>query len=123
MDENMIQIIDKLATKLGTTAEYLWSVLVKQAPLTGIIHLLFMLGMVVAVVWWFGFVKKRTTCPPKTHENQYPQAVWEKEMALPAWFSVFSITLIVMVIIGENLPLIVAAFFNPEYWALKQILP
>lgn len=32
MDEKTVAIIERLAEKLGVTAEYLWGVLVTQAP-------------------------------------------------------------------------------------------
>ena len=35
MDDKTLQALTALANKLGTTAEYLWGVLLRQAPLTG----------------------------------------------------------------------------------------
>lgn len=33
MEEKTIKLIEQLAQKLGTTTEYLWAVLLKQAPI------------------------------------------------------------------------------------------
>jgi hypothetical protein len=37
MDDKTFQALTNLATKLGTTAEHMWGVLLRQAPITGVI--------------------------------------------------------------------------------------
>ena len=39
MDEKFQKLIEALAAKLGTTAEHLWGVLVRQAPISGAVDL------------------------------------------------------------------------------------
>jgi spore maturation protein SpmA len=39
-----------------------------------------------------------------------------------AWASVFVAGLIFAIIAGGSLSTVIAAIFNPEYWALKQVL-
>ena len=50
MNENTARLLDNLATKLGTTSEYLWSVLLKQAPISGWIAVVEIVIFVVGIV-------------------------------------------------------------------------
>lgn len=50
MDDKTLQVVTDLASKLGTTAEYLWGVLLKQAPITGSLALLAIGAWVTALV-------------------------------------------------------------------------
>jgi len=123
MDEKTLQALTALAEKLGTTAEYLWGVLLKQAPIAGVTNLLEMAAWIAAVVMWFRFVQTKTTRQPATDSDRYPKAAWNDELGVGmAWASVLVIAVIVAVIIGSGLSTTVAALFNPEYWALKQVL-
>ena len=47
MDEQSAKLIEKLAEKLGTTAQYMWAVLVEQAPVYGISHLIMWLSAIL----------------------------------------------------------------------------
>ena len=122
MDDKTLSALTALAQKLGTTAEYLWGVLLKQAPITGAIDLAVMAAWIAAVVWWFRFVQRKTAEPTATAENKYPSAQWVQEDAVLAWCSVALSGLLTALIVGTSLSSTVAALLNPEYWALKQIL-
>lgn len=122
MNDKTLTALTALAQKLGTTAEYLWGVLLKQAPITGTINLIIMVVSVVVGVWWFRFVQRKTTVPPSTAENACSSAEWENEGAGIAWISVFIAGLLMALVVVLGLPSVVAAFLNPEYWVLQQIL-
>ena len=123
MDQNTLQALTALAAKLGTTAEYLWGVLLRQAPITGATDLLVMVAWVTAVVIWARIVRRKTAKPAPTTEDRYPSAAWDDEVGVGlAWASVAAIAAITSLIIGSNLSTTVAALVNPEYWALRQIL-
>jgi hypothetical protein len=122
MDDKTLQALTAMAQKLGTTAEYLWGVLLRQAPISGAIDLAIMVFLVGASVLWARFVNKKTTCHPPTEENRYTRADWEEEGAFLAWLSVGGLLVISFVVISGSLATTVAALFNPEYWALRQIL-
>ncbi len=47
MDEQIEKLLRELAEKLGTTAEHLWGVLMRQAPISGVIGIL-----VFVLNWW-----------------------------------------------------------------------
>lgn len=40
MNDNTRQLLEQLAVKLGTTVEHLWGVLIRQAPVSGLISIL-----------------------------------------------------------------------------------
>ena len=122
MDDKTTALIEKLAAKLGTTAEHLWGILLHQAPISGAVDLATVVIMVLAAIILVRFVRRKTTQPARTDEDEYPHADWEGEGAVIAWF----LTAIYLVITGsiviESVQGIVAAFINPEYWALSRIL-
>jgi large-conductance mechanosensitive channel len=123
MDEKTLQALTTLAEKLGTTAEYLWSVLLKQAPISAATDLVVIAAWVFGVAMWAKFVQRKTTKPAATENDRYPSADWNDDVGVGlAWISVFVSGLIVAIISGACFSSIVAAVFNPEYWALKQIL-
>ena len=49
MDSQSAVVIQNLANKLGTTSEYLWAVLIKQAPISGTVDLI-LYALTVAVI-------------------------------------------------------------------------
>jgi len=122
MDDKTLQALTTLAAKLGTTAEYLWGVLLKQAPLTGAIDMLLTAAWVIGAVMWCRFVIRKTTERKATDDDRYPRADWESEPAFFAWVSAVAVALIAGLAVSSGLATTVAALVNPEYWALKQIL-
>ncbi len=120
--EKVIPLLEQLAAKLGTTIDKLWGVLLKQAPISGTVDLFLCIGLILVAVRCFRFVKRMTTVPPKTLEDLYPHAKWEDEGAGFAWVGVGFLLLVVGLIVIFSVHNIAATFFNPEYWALKEIL-
>lgn len=122
MDEKFQKLIEALAAKLGTTAEHLWGVLVRQAPISGAVDLVLCVVIAAVTVWWVALVKRKTTCPPETKTNRYPKAEWRDEGAFLAWIVtvIFGVLALISAIVSAQG--IVAAFANPEYWALKQLV-
>jgi hypothetical protein len=117
------ELLGQLAEKLGTTVEKLWAVLLKQAPISGIIDLVICIGMVAFSVWVFRFVNRKTT----VHEIvdgkwTNKEAEWEDEGAFFSWVAVGAIFLLTIICVASEAENITAAFFNPEYWALTKIL-
>lgn len=109
MDEKTAQLIERLAAKLGTTAEHLWGVLVRQAPISGATDL----GVLIAsfaIAALLGVIALRTK-----DEDEGGMSFAVGMAALIAGASALA-----MFMSGASI--IAAAFFNPEYWALKQIL-
>lgn len=109
--------LEKMAVALGINIDRLWSALLKQAPITGAIELIQCIFLVFISYFIFLFVRKKTT--PQA-ENVYSE--WEDEFSVVAWCSVFIFSFIVCIFIFKSANSIIAAFFNPEYWALTKIL-
>jgi hypothetical protein len=122
MDDKTTALIEKLAEKLGTTAQHLWDVLLHQAPISGGIDLVTDIVMVILAIVLMRFVKDKTTKPAKTEYNKYPEAEWEHEGAVLAWIATAVYFITTQVVVIGSAQGIVAAFFNPEYWALSHIL-
>lgn len=60
MDDKYQQMIEALAAKLGTTAEHLWGVLVRQAPITGAVDLAICVVLAALTAWWVSVVNRKT---------------------------------------------------------------
>ena len=114
--------LQQLAAKLGTTVEMLWGVLLKQAPIAATINLIGCIAFTGLTVFITYFVKRRTTKPPRTEDDSYPHADWEDEGAFIAWVVTAGLIIATVVFVGVNAQNIVAGFFNPQYWALTQIM-
>lgn len=123
MNETTDKLIRDLAEKLGTTADHLWGVLCRQAPISGITNLVVIAGLIAFIVWGFKLVKRKTTEPAPTEANKYPSADWEDEGKTIAWLVWGLATIGIIIWIAASLEIIVAALLNPEYWALKQLVP
>ena len=120
MDEKYAQLLETLATKLGTTAEHLWGVLVRQAPISGAVDLALCIILALAVWRLIAFVKRKTT-PSEDSSGRSRPAEWHGEEG-PAWLVAAIMTTVLSGLIIATIPGIVSAFANPEYWALKQLL-
>lgn len=113
MNEHTEKLIRELADKLGTTTEYLWGVLIVQAKLSAIMSITTMIGSLVIPVVFYLIMKWACKADGDPDNKSFPT-------------SGFIVGFLVMVIIWsacELLPNMLSGFFNPEYWALKQILP
>lgn len=122
MDENYRNLIETLATKLGTTTDHLWGVLVSQAPISGTIQLVLCIMIAAATAWWVVLVKHKTIPPQKTEQTPYPYAEWQGETASFSQFCAAVAVLITLAVIAGSADGIVSALINPEYWALKQLV-
>ena len=110
MDKELTAFLVQLAAKLGTTVEHLWSALLKQASINGSVCILIDISlMTFSILLWFKTLAKYKT-------DKYDDT-------LNIYFVTLVIALIVTTItVLSTLENIITAFFNPEYWALMQIL-
>lgn len=119
MNEQTTQLVEMLAHKLGTTTEYLWSVLVKQASFAAIINLIyFVLVIVVGVLLWklhVYFSKERGASKRSIYYIHEENVIVPMATAVLVWIGFFiaCICLIDDIIIG---------FLHPEYWAIREIM-
>ena len=116
MIEQIAPLLEKLAEKLGTTAEKLWAVLVGQAQLEGwfcILRCVVCIAASLAVVY-----KVIPMAWAYEGWNQFDEgfartlitAFGAAGVAILVGYTVYTITLAI------------TCFANPEYWALQQVL-
>jgi len=116
MNNETLVALQQLATKLGTTSEYLWSILLKQAPIDGYISILIMLLMFMSGVI-LSIISKNLS--KKLDENFSYQKEEVRNVV-----AIISASAWILAIIGSMaiLPEAIIAIVNPEYWALSKIL-
>ena len=107
----------QLAESLGTTAPYLWEVLIRQAFVSCLIDIfeVFIFSMLSAISIFF-WVKYGTKFWKWSEKD-------DMETFVIGAFIINSILLMIMfVVIFANIRTSLVKFINPEYWALKEIL-
>lgn len=116
--ENLTELLEKLAEKLGTTTEYLWGVLIKQAPISAASDLLYFILVVFG-----GIVLYKVHRKLAKEEDDGDSIYYDLEEAaiVPMVFAsiVWAILFIVCFFSIDN---IITGFFNPEYWALDEVM-
>lgn len=118
MNEKTTELIEKLAAKLGTTAEHLWEVLVNQAPIyaasKGTMVVLMAVVCAVLAVKCVRHIKRAFSAEgeDETNRNALSAMICGLSLAVLATISFTNV----------DLSLIMAGFFNPEYWALNEVL-
>jgi hypothetical protein len=118
MNKETTELIDKLASKLGTTAEHLWGVLVQQAPISASTNLALLIVMIIIVIVC---VRQFRTHLPKSSGPGEPDNMHDVFVVMS--IIVGSIVLIALCVVTiQSATMIAAGFFNPEYWALKEVL-
>ena len=120
MNEETNQLLESLATKLGTTTEYLWSILIKQAPIDSIITISMTLFTIVLWVCLYK-IHKKLMGPYKESSSYSCYNHYEEGVGIPM---VVGLIVLLILTIGciISFPSAIYGFCNPEYWALKEVL-
>ena len=111
MNENTTKLIEQLATKLGTTSEYLWSVLLKQAWISSITDLVLYFIFICFFVFSYKYTKH-------TFNDNNKREDYQVAVTVISWV----VSVILVVIMLSCIENTVSALFNPEYWALNKVL-
>jgi len=115
MEENNRKLIEQLAQELGTTSEYLWEILIKQAFIDASIKSISFLAVVIfGIILWnqHKVLIKKDEQGDTPYQNPGISGVMLFFLSLFVVFFILSIFSISDIIIG---------YCNPEYWALKTI--
>lgn len=115
MNETTEKLIRELADKLGTTTEHLWGVLVRQAAIEAYssIAILVILGVMAGVCFGVAALTWKNLIKAPNDESYIPLI----------FISVGVVTLVGFAMsLLANFSTILSCLFNPEYWALQQIL-
>jgi len=114
MNTETIKLIEQLAQKLGTTSEYLWLVLLKQAPISATISLIQIILTIVAGIALFKMNKHFSDDDNKLSYYNADFLPLPMAIATVLW-AIFAIA--GFFYIGD----IFNGYFNPEFWALDYI--
>ena len=109
MEKQALDLLETLSTKLGTTVDQMWAILLKQAPISATIDFI-QYAMIGVAVWFFVKMVKK---------------YWDDEMGDAKLFVVCATGMILgalSIVAFSSFPNSVTALLNPDYWALKQIL-
>lgn len=118
MNENELTLIDKLATKLGTTSEQMWNVLLAQANVRIVQESIFILATVIfCIALWRTHKKLSGNMPNQTHNYYYESELKETLMKIAVIIGIAAILISIAGIMN-----IITCIFNPDYFALDQIL-
>lgn len=102
-----------LANKLGVTVEHLWAVMIYQARITAIVDAVIFTGCVLFVVLPGRYLWRRWQSEGADADD-FILVIGSAAYAVGALFA------IIMAVSAFSE--MVTALFNPEYWALSQIL-
>ena len=119
MNENTTELLKQLAQKMGTTTEYLWGVLLRQAPIDATISLVLLI-LTVPVGWllWRIHIKIESSTPDDVFSDKGYNGVIQ-----PVVMLIMGIGYILFAIRSIfDIQNIITGYFNPEYWALHEIL-
>lgn len=121
MNENAVKLLEQLANKLGTTSQYIWAVLLKQAPIDSTITLVQIIIVGISTYLFYRLHKYLLKVDNIDGYKTSRYNHYEIGTILP--MVVIGFVLIIFIIacfcsIGD----LINGYFNPEYWALSKIL-
>ena len=112
--EQLTTLLEKLAEKLGTTAEYLWEVLVKQAEIQANFEYYgWIISLVIGIVF---FLLTVIAFIGGINSDSYDgEMFW-----VTGWVSL--VVVVIMAFVARAYLLgYYTCISNPEYWALKEL--
>ena len=114
MNDKTIQLLEALAAKLGTTAEYLWGVLIKQASIDATTHLIIISVLAIMVMLYVKWLVNKL----KDEDFDWDDHFGTQAIAI----MMGAISFVGVLVMVKLIPGIVTGYMNPEYWALQKIL-
>ena len=113
--EKLTNLLEQLSEKLGTTTEYLWGVLINQAKVEIITFLVMLSILILTSIFYARYIKwlfdEETD---HTGDSEITHSI------IVTTLGVFN--LVYFIFIVTLIPKFVSAIFNPEYWAINEIL-
>ena len=106
-------LLEELAKKIGTTTEYLWTALIRQAPINSVINIVE--WIIMAFVTWLAWKGFKKAWKKAEKEN------WDEFWVICPLFVGIAF-LILWIVALFSISSTITGFVNPEYWALKEIL-
>ena len=123
MEEKAFEYIDALAANLGVAAEHVYGALLKQAMVSGVRSVVYIILCLAVVYMVIRMLKKVYTDVKDGNNNSIFLDGWDISAAGIIASFVGGIALFILFIaIIANISNASTALLNPEYWALKEIL-
>ncbi|WP_449600329.1 hypothetical protein [Paenibacillus sp. Marseille-Q9583] len=117
MNENISQVIDKLAERLGATGAHLFEVIARQTVISGVVWSVIYLALIVLIP--LTFVKSARLI--RKHQDAIYHSEWEALIILG--MCIGGLLLVILFLVAVFcLPDSVMMIFNQEYYAIKDIL-
>lgn len=121
MNDKLQKTLTDLAEKFGTSVEHLWGVLLYQARVQVITDLFYyVLCIVVGVVLYRCHIKFSKKYDAKYGSSCYYE---DNDLCIPIMAVIGVIWIAYFIYCISSIGTTVSAAINPEYWALKEILP
>lgn len=117
MNDQTTQLIEKLAQKMGTTSEYLWQLLLSQAPISATLNLVYLLIAVASVATLI-----RLHIKFSNDENKYSYYNMDDKLGIPMTVACILVSIYTFVCLICCPEAIITGYLNPEYWALDRVL-
>ncbi|MCB9500268.1 MAG: hypothetical protein H6690_03355 [Erysipelotrichaceae bacterium] len=114
--EKLTELLEKLSSELGTTTEYLWGVLIKQAQVEIYQYFVLLALTVLGIILTVMLLK---TTQKYWDEYSAPAIAW---INLGLGISIGLATFVGILNALFSVKSLLSAIYNPEYWALTQIL-
>lgn len=122
MNENTAKLLEQLANKMGTTSEYLWNILLRQASIDATITLIQYALLAIAGIALYK-IHLRLSKPIKSDTYGSDWDSYSDNdfygVIMVASLIVYSILIIAAFFCVGS---VINGYFNPEYWALDRLL-
>lgn len=118
MDTETVNLLAELAAKLGTTSEYLWEILLRQAPISSTIILIQSIFTVLSGIFLWRLHKYFSKETDEDY-SMYDRGNGGLESLMVIFSALILVICIALFFAIENM---LNGYFNPEYWALNKIL-
>ena len=115
--DRVTELLEQLATTLGTTVEYLWGVLIKQQYIEAYVMLIWAIVLLICSVIGYIATKKIAV---KLDEEKDPYDVCSERQV--AWNIGLPIIVIIILMSIDLFIKTIQLIYNPEYYALQDIL-
>ncbi len=110
--EELAPLLNELALQLGTTVEFLWGVLLRQAQVE----------VIKGITYWIILIVLITVALKKVNFD-FSEPVENEDFPSFLFAGILITTFIIALVMNVvNIDNILNALLNPEYWALQQIL-
>ncbi len=117
MNDQLALTLVTLADKLDTTVEHLWQVMIDQAYISAMTDLALTVVWILLTIVATVFVCKKNVESADEDGRKWPNGIEMIAYIVVAYMAISSV--VMLVTIPDD---IITALYNPEYWALQQLM-